>query len=214
MLLLLRSCTKHITRSYVTPPQRYHQGLLIHASDTICFIIIAIIFSSSLSIYVTFFQTWHLLQKFRGDKIRVKRVWWVLSANFTPGWFGIGIRYCPDGDQFIDILPILSAWPWDSRRLVQGGKVPFALSFCAWLYFFLFSLAEYTFTASLQVLQQWPLDLWSAAQVGLWTVTRQIGIPRKCTQTLGKGSAVQLSQKIWTHTWVGISLCWTTATDW
>ena len=138
MLLLLRSCTKHITRSYVTPPQRYHQGLLIHASDTICFIIIAIIFSLSLSIYVTFFQTWHLLQKFRGDKIRVKRVWWVLSANFTPGWFGIGIRYCPDGDQFIDILPILSAWPWDSRRLVQGGKVPFALSFLCLAVFFSF----------------------------------------------------------------------------
>ena len=95
-------------------------------------------FFSSLSIYVTFFQTWHLLQKFRGDKIRVKRVWWVLSANFTPGWFGIGIRYCPDGDQFIDILPILSAWPWDSRRLVQGGKVPFALSFLCLAVFFSF----------------------------------------------------------------------------
>ena len=40
VLLLLRSCTKHITASYVTPLQRYHQGLLIHASDRICFIII------------------------------------------------------------------------------------------------------------------------------------------------------------------------------
>ena len=40
VLLLLRSCTKHITGSYVTPLQRYHQGLLIHASDRICFIII------------------------------------------------------------------------------------------------------------------------------------------------------------------------------
>ena len=44
VLLLLRSCTKHITRSYVTPHQRYHQGLLIHASDRISFIIITISF--------------------------------------------------------------------------------------------------------------------------------------------------------------------------
>ena len=106
--------------------QRYHQGLLIHASDRIglIVIVIAIILFATLNICHIFPD----LTSVRGDKIRVKGGWWVLSANFTPGWFGIGIRYCPAGDQFIDILPILSAWPWDSS-LEPGGKVPFASSF-------------------------------------------------------------------------------------
>ena len=53
------------------------------------FVVIPNIFS----INVTFSWAWHLLPKFRRDKIGVKGGRWVLSANFTPRWFGLGIRY-------------------------------------------------------------------------------------------------------------------------
>ena len=88
-----------------------------------------------------------------------------VMGAFTSGWFGIGIGYWTDGDQFIDMLQF-------GRGIVEDAHRK-----CIWWW-----------KNNILHLDWCHLCGRLVAQIGLWTVTRGIGIPVKCTQTLVKGS--------------------------